>query len=258
MSDMATISPDHRVTDPEERPAACGAPHGGRLSQGLLRVRAHPLAGGHRRLSMQGTGIGLASLASHEGRGGHFGHLAVRRVLDHRRPPGVSDRRKPRDAVVEIATEKHGNDASSVDGRRRPEEGIDAGPGAVFHRPPAHVHAAGAEDEVVVWRGDVHVAMIDRHTVIGLPNRQGTRSSEEAHVGAGGTSVHMENDEDCGGQVDGKLARSRPTASSPPAEAPMTTMSRVSKLHSRFPRGGVIGLPNRSQLREIGPSHAES
>ena len=114
----------------------------------------------------------------------------------------------------------------AVDGGRA-EQGIDRRPRAVLVRPAADVDVVAADEEVAVARRRVDGAVLDACPSSAATTPQARGRGQDLGSRSGARSPRWMTTNTAAGRSAGRSATSRRSASTPPAEAPTQTMSRL-------------------------------
>lgn len=156
----------------------------------------------------------------------HFSESGIDRILYDGQPSALLHRPEARAAVVHRSTQEHSNNLGTEGRGGRTEERIDGRPAAIFSRPANDGDLLLLHKEMMIGRSDVNFAPFDRLTMDGMIHFQGTNPSQNFWKKTFPSRPDMQHDEIEAGKLAGSWAKTVFIASIPPAEAPITTISR--------------------------------
>ena len=125
----------------------------------------------------------------------HTGVERVRGILDDGHAPPRLDGQQPGGPVVQGTREDDADHTVRVLAGGAAEQWVDGGPVAVLARPAGEVHVAGAQQNMVIGRGDVDVAGPDRLAVLDVGGGQWATAAQDLGQGAGPGGRQMEDHE---------------------------------------------------------------
>jgi hypothetical protein len=149
---------------------------------------------------------------------GHRGKASLARVLDDCLPSATRHCLQAGGAVIKKAAEEDGDDAWAVGAGGAAKQRINGRPVAVFTRARGHPYEVGFEQQMPVWRREVHAGFPGRLAVYGIGHRQRAHAAdhlrEQARPFCGGVDGNKNGGRKVAGQsgkdpLDGRNASRR-------------------------------------------------